>query len=103
MKPTKREVLEFIRKYNNPKHCAIVTQVPISDWNMELIDGIRDVVCPIHRRWRGPGWKPGFLNKRYAERVSVYPRNRMTSVVVYKSAWSGNPYLTVDTRKYIYG
>ena len=87
--PTKKDVLEFILKYNNPKHCAIVTQVPMTDENMDLIDAMKHVLgIAIHRRWRGPNWYWGYNTKANAERVSVYPRNRNISIDVSKSSWS---------------
>ena len=77
MNVTRDQVIAFVKKYNNPNHRSIVTGVPITDENMSLVDGIRDYVCPIRRRWRGPGWKWGYHLKEGATKISVYPKGNI--------------------------
>ena len=102
---TKNDVLQFIGKYHNHNHCAIVTGVPFTEENIELIDAMKDVLgIAIHRRWRGPNWKWGYNTKDNAEKVSVYCRNRNIDVEV--NSWTTNPdkisvYLTTKICKAI--
>jgi hypothetical protein len=99
MIPSKNDVLAFIAKYNDPKLGAIVNQVPITEENNLLIEGIKKHICPIRRRWRGKGWKWGHHLKEGAERVSIYPKQRGMSVIV-QSLNSGTIYVTLEQTTY---
>lgn len=85
MKRVSLEIINFIKKWHNPDSCAIVSGVPVNDENMRIIKEIAQKVCPVHRRWRGPGWQLYHRLKDGAERVSVYPRDRSIKIWINKN------------------
>ena len=101
MNITDKEMFDLIEKYNDPKHCAFITQVPMSERNMAIIKRIAEKVCPIHRRWRGPKWYSGYNTKENAERVSVYPKDRSITVQIMNSGWSRYIKISKTETKYI--
>lgn len=98
---SKNDVLRFIGQYHNPKHNALMTQVPINDENMMMIRFVQKVLgIPIHLRWRGPKWKWGYHTKEGATNVSVYARDRSISFKL-EEYRDGIHYIKVISSKYI--
>ena len=66
----------FLKKYDSGDEKALAKQIPLTDDNIAIIDGIAKVM-PIIRRYRGPRTRGGFMkecHKQDAERVSIYAR-----------------------------
>lgn len=69
------EIKQWIDQYSSGTENSLVKQVPLTDFNKNMIDRIAKIV-PIVRRYRGPRAKNIHreCHKHMAERVSVYIR-----------------------------
>ena len=69
------EIKQWIDQYSSGTENSLVKQVPLTDFNKNMIDRIAKIV-PIVRRYRGPRAKNIHreCHKHMAERVSLYIR-----------------------------
>ena len=70
-----QDIKDWINRYDSGTEGSLVKQVPLTDFNKNMIDRIAKIV-PIVRRYRGPRAKNRHreCHKQNAERVSVYIR-----------------------------
>ena len=69
------DVLRWIKQYDSGKEESLVKQVPLTEFNLHMIEKLKQYV-PIVRRYRGPR-SIGFgreCHKANAKRVSIYIR-----------------------------
>ena len=82
MNVTEQDVRDLIKRYPNPKNacvCSFAYHIPLTERNVEIINGMSKFIGAIAKRYRGPrfgrmGWNQD-LPRRFAEKVSLYARN----------------------------
>ena len=72
---TEQDVRNLITKYHQDGVCAIATQIPMSDRNMEILSHLSKYIGSFAKRWRGSNWNGSDCPRKNAERVSIYPKD----------------------------